>query len=114
MLLHAVEDLRGQPLDEVDLGAHALVGDLVVELADLGDGGLALVDDRLQLRRELVRLRLRLRLGFGGLGLRRGGGRFFRRVGLFAAQHDAQDAIYDRRHDGARHDAPEGIELPGV
>ena len=51
-----------------------------------------------------------------GLGhhLRRGGGRFFRRVGLFAAQHDAQNAIYDRRDDGTRHDAPEGIELPGV
>ena len=114
----AVEDLRRQPLDEIDLGAYALVRDLVVQTADIGDGALALIDDRLQLRRELflrlwLRLRFRILFRLLRLGLLRRGS-LRRLVRLFAGQHDAQDRIHDRRHDRAGKNPPEGVQLAGV
>ena len=113
MLPHAAEDLGGQTLNKIDLGAHALVGDLVVQTADIGDGALALIDDRLQLRRELfpgLRLRLGLFFFLLWLGLLRPGG-LRRLLRLFSAQHDAQDRVHDQRHDRAGDNAPEAVQL---
>lgn len=115
MLPDAVENLSRQALNEVNLGAHALVRNLVVQTADIGNGALALIDDRLQFRRKLlIRLRLRLRLGLlfflFWLGLFRRGSlrRFFR---LFPAHHNAQNRIHDQRHDRAGKNTPEAVQL---